>query len=280
MSTKKVSLIKHLYLTIVTVVVLAMMIVSAGYLVYAGLYSYVFSSDTLSKGYPPSLFVMDPDSKILQDGCTDTCVLSDTQKEEVRTWMASYQDWKDQTIKRIDSDSLATALSFFIVSLPLFIGHFVLLRIEHRKIETAQGETTMFYIYYYIVALGTLIAAVVYASLLVNTTLRTWVITDADNGKNSGIVREVPAVATSDPSLVAITSCATPCGFSEDEKALIEDYKTDLKDANEFYSYQPSWQKRFSTQIGALLVTIPFFVYHWVIIRRKSKQNGTPNTNS
>lgn len=267
MNTKRITLVKQLYFTIVTLVVLAMMLISGGYLIYTGLYAGVFTGDTVTKEYPPVPYIIDPGIESSSVACTDACELSDAQQTDVKIWLSEYQLWKDQEPSRIDRTGLVTALSFFIVSIPLFFIHFRLLRKEHKAAEAEENETTMFYVYYYIVALGTLIVAVVYAALLINATLRTWVITDTVQSQTT-TVREVPY---KDASLSVISSCTDQCGFTEDEQAAIQSYESDVNATDVYYSSEQSWQRRFSLDIAALLVTIPIFFYHWQIIRKKPK---------
>jgi|GEM_PF-6626524 len=267
MASKRLSIIKQVYLGVLSVVLLAMMLVSSGYLVYTGLYAYVFTGDTVSKGFPPSAYIMEPKSPTDTISCADGCQLTETQKMQVREWITSFEQWQSTSQSRVDRNGLVTALSFFIVSIPLFIVHVKMLRKEQKKYEEEQGETSIIlHSYDYVVAFGTLVAAVICLAMLINVSLRTWVITDTTSMRSTSVSLAPPF---KDPTITSIENCADACGFSQEEKDAITQYNDEEANAEKQSSAPSSWQGRFSGTIGGLLVTIPFFLYHWMIIRKK-----------
>lgn len=255
-------MIKQLYISIISVVLLVIAIVSSVYLLQTALYAFVFTGDQPLKSefYPPAAPILDKANPLNEEVCTDTCALTETEKEEVRSWIASYADWKTTEPLRYDREGLITALSFFIVTIPLFVIHFRWLRKEYKDDSDPTQKKTIYTIYYYVVSLGTLIATVVFAALFINVVLRTWILPVEETS-----ITTIESVAKN-PEFKSIQTCTEVCGFSDEEKQLVSEYVEDL-DTVQRTPYRTSWQNQMSVQVAGLFLLIPIFLYHWRTVR-------------
>lgn len=267
----RTSFVRHLYFTIVTLITLTMMVASFGYILYVGLDSAVFvkSAEERNNSFPPGLYFAKSDPTVTRT-CTDECVLTDAEKQVFSEWERDYTQWQSESSLSYDARSLVNAISFFIVSAPLFFLHYRILRREYLASVDADEGSGVFSIYYYIAALGTLVVAIVFAAMFINTVLRTWVITDANTQDRSYATPSMIAPETQDADTVI--SCAEQCEFSEDQVALVREWKTDYQ-TSMTKTNQTSWKTDFSRNIAGMLVTLPVFWYHWVFLRRESKKN-------
>jgi heme/copper-type cytochrome/quinol oxidase subunit 1 len=203
--------------------------------------------------------------------CTDSCPFTETEKQQIADWEQSYAEWKDQSRISYDASSLVNAISFFVVSAPLFFLHYRILRREYLALRDTENSTGVFSIYYYIAALGTLIVAIVFTAMFINTILRTWVITDAS--RQDDMYSSQAMMATETQNADAIINCADKCGFTEDQVASAKEWKADYEKSNAVQVVATSWQASLSRTIAGILVTLPVFFYHWRFIRRESKKN-------
>jgi len=272
----RTSFVRHLYFTVVTLITLGMMVGSLGYILYVGLDSLVFVRTTEERGYnvPPSLYLAKADgvTKIDTANCADTCVFSEEDKQMVTEWQQSYTQWKEQSRVSYDASSLVNSLSLFLVSAPLFFLHYRILKREYLALRDTENATGVFSIYYYIAALGTLVVSIVFASMLINTVLRTWVITDA-NKQYGNEIYPTSAIAIDTQDVNAIVTCADSCEFTDEQVQLAEEWKSDYEAGTKIQTAGNSWKSDFSRSIAGVLVTLPVFLYHWVFIRRESKKN-------
>ncbi len=267
----RTSFVYHIYFTIVTLITLTMMVASFGYILFIGLDPAVFVRSADERGYnvPPALFFSKTDP-ITTISCTDSCPLRDSDKLMVSEWEQNYAQWKEQSRVTYDARSLVNAISFFIVSTPLFFLHYRILRREYLASRDNENATGIFSVYFYIASLGTLVVSIVFAAMFINTVLRTWVITDAnvqDKGYSSPIM-----VSTETQDADSLISCATQCGFTDEQVALAQEWKLDYQ-RSIARTTQTSWKVEFSRNIAGIVVTLPVFLYHWVFVRRESKKS-------
>ncbi|MFA5031335.1 MAG: DUF5671 domain-containing protein [Patescibacteria group bacterium] len=269
------SFVRHLYFTVITIITLAMMTVSFGYILYVGFDSFVFVRSAEERGYsvPPMFYLSKTDVTPTAEAvtCIDSCPFTETDKQQIADWEQSYAEWKDQSRISYDASSLVNAISFFVVSAPLFFLHYRILRREYLALRDTENSTGVFSIYYYIAALGTLIVAIVFTAMFINTVLRTWVITDASKQDDRYSSQAIMATETQDVD--AIINCADTCGFTEEQVASAKEWKADYEKSNAVQVVTTTWQASLSRTIAGILVTLPVFFYHWRFIRRESKKN-------
>lgn len=269
----RTSFVRHLYFTVVTLVTLAMMVTSLGYIISVGFDSWVFvrTAEEKNIGVPPLLYIGEFASPETQEiTCTESCPFSDEEMQAIAVWKQDYANWQKQSEKTFDARGLVNALSFFIVSTPLFFLHYRILRREYFNLKESENASGVFSIYYYIASLGTLVVAVVFVAMLINTTLRTWIITDAQQDQQ--VFMNTPISKTETVYINAIIDCPEQCGVSEEDVAIATQWKKDYQDQY-VKPYIDSWKQDFSNSLAAILVTIPVFLYHWMFIRRESKKN-------
>jgi hypothetical protein len=269
------SFVRHLYFTVITIITLAMMTVSFGYILYVGFDSFVFVRSAEERGYsvPPMFYLSKTDVTPTAEAvtCIDSCPFTGTDKQQIADWEQSYVEWKDQSRISYDASSLVNAISFFVVSAPLFFLHYRILRREYLALRDTENSTGVFSIYYYIAALGTLIVAIVFTAMFINTVLRTWVITDAS--KQDDRYSSQAIMATETQNVDAIINCADKCDFTEEQVASAKEWKADYEKSNAVQVVTTTWQASLSRTIAGILVTLPVFFYHWRFIRRESKKN-------
>lgn len=137
--------IRTIYLYVVSIIGLMMIIIPTVYLINLGLRAWVFTkADEAVDPWqqPPSPYLTgEAQGRALLD-CSEKCELSDSDKENIRTWLVDYQEWKekskDKSAKR--QKEAVTALSFLIVGIPLFGYHWRLVRKE-REISNVPKES-------------------------------------------------------------------------------------------------------------------------------------------
>lgn len=276
---KRAQTVRHLYFMVVAIITLAISLVSFGFVVYTILDSTVFSSATgnlIQKGAPPSFYV---NAKIAPVAavpvttaqCASGCTFTDSDKAAFASWKTAYASWSTQSQHANRNRDLVNYLSFLIVAAPLFFWHFRMLRKDNAEIVTEGGSNSAIYsIYFYAAALGTLIVGLVFTALLINTTLKTWVLKDTSTQLKAMYV----APSFEGSQIQTIIDCQTACGFTDVDVKLARQWIADEtafeKAAQAGFS---TWQRDFSRSLAAMLVTIPVFWYHWVTIRKESKNN-------
>ncbi len=284
--------VKSAFTYIVSLVMLAIIVVSSLFLVQEGARAWVFKKaqpNTYAyQNVPPMPMLFQDKAGIGQlYDCKDTCQLTDADKTAVAQWKSDYATWKEQNadgaLTTNEKRDVVTALSFLIVALPLYWWFFIRTsRREAKRFRDEHGKTSMLRtVYYYIFSLTGLVATVVAGALLINTVLKS-VFKLQDSPSNTTAVE--PSV-TGYPSydlnpINSVINCAEKCGLSAGDVTLANEWKTDYA----------TWQKRTvnpmqsdSTQtdlanyLPLLLIMAPLFVYHFYTIRREtSSEAKTP----
>ncbi|MBI3115513.1 MAG: hypothetical protein HYZ09_03430, partial [Candidatus Kerfeldbacteria bacterium] len=133
----------------VAVVGLGLLVGSAIVLVSLGLKSTVLPQADYFFSSPPELFLMEDDGgpKVTVSECTDTCTFTTADKNNIRTWLNSYDQWR--LTNRSGSTNLrgelASALAFFIVAAPLFFTFFRMLQREAARGQAIQGMRSFYF---------------------------------------------------------------------------------------------------------------------------------------
>ena len=147
--------IKSVYVALVTLVALSIVVSSVTVLFNLGFRTWVFDkadASLLFKGTPPSFqygsviekgvveapTVATPAPGTIKYECTDDCQFTQEQKDLLPTWKENYTSWKNgDTVSAQRQRDAVGAISFLIVSLPLFLIHLRLFQKEGRHDEEA-----------------------------------------------------------------------------------------------------------------------------------------------
>ncbi len=284
---------KQAFFVIVSLVMLGITVGSSIALLSTTFTNYVFpSAKEYQRRYnsPPGLFLSGVVPIESSDGvnvktsiapqsapyaCTTECQFTEDEKTAVTTWKTSYAQWRDEnTGSLLFRRDLAIILPFLIVALPLFIIFFRLMQkgavaemAETKKISPIRS------LYFYFIAFGGLLVAVIGAGGTINIGLNSLLKTSTDiNGNVSEPMR-----ATSDEGAVkSIITCADQCGFSADDTALANQWLTDSKDFAERQNKSTGKTANdLSIYLPLLLVGIPLFWYHFARIRKETQDTHT-----
>lgn len=269
--------VKRGYLYLVSFVTLLIASAALVSLLDTGLRAVAFTrADVLPayKAMPPGLYLtpekVEPAASVPVNGlsCTTGCTLTTTQKLQVSEWEAAYRDWQktaDRGYQR--SQSLVTSLSFFIVALIVFLFHWLLA----RRDRTAGQVTAMRITHLWAVSFIMIIASVVSAGFLLNTTLKTVLL----KGEVGNSVQTGPVPAIYDRSGVdSLVTCGGPCGLSNDTVTLAQQWQTD------YAAYTTSQREgaaarnrdnNFAKEIAFLIVALPLFFYHFRTVWKETR---------
>jgi hypothetical protein len=131
-------------------------------------------------------------------------------------------------------------------------------------------------IYFYLIALITLMMIVFATVDLANLGLSTWVFKNADKADDWSM----PAPYMTNEVKVGETAerCADKCDLSAAEKQQIQQWLADYKnwqDQNNLRTARK--QKNAVRDISMLVVAIPLFLWHWKMIGKEAKENKENN---
>lgn len=144
---KNYPIIRTIYLYLFALVGLAMMTIGAAQIVDLGLKAWIFTQADRDFGYitrPPAL-VIDKELQTAQElkACQEKCELTETQKQQIQSWLNDYQNWQQQEKSQTEIDyktqsrhrQAASALSLIIVGLPLWLYHWSVIKKDQKKRE-------------------------------------------------------------------------------------------------------------------------------------------------
>ncbi|MBU0964084.1 hypothetical protein KKC06_03535 [Patescibacteria group bacterium] len=279
---KKSNVIRSVYFYMASLVTLAIVIGSVIFLINLGLKSWLFTEadPVLYRiGSPPSLFLGDRfEPEVIDEAfliCEDGCILSASQKSNIATWQENYTDWQKRKSNPGGDrarDAVA-ALSFLIISLPIFIIHFRILQKESKKDEAIAGREVIRPTYFYFVSLSALLMIVIAGGMLINLGLKTWVFPsagEADRIESKEYFAE-PYVISEKTNIQSIVDCGEECEIDEETIALAELWLIDYTEWQNSYGAQDSTQRQAASTIPFVLLGMPLFWYHWSVVRKESK---------
>lgn len=132
--------------------------------------------------------------------------------------------------------------------------------------------------YLYIVALITLLISLVNAAMLANMALKIWVFPEAAKVEEAqrGYFGGMPYPAKMPESegeraAQNIIDCKEKCGFTDEQKKSAEQWISDyerFKKAEGNITGQR--QLEAARSLGFLVISLPIFWYHWMIIRKEA----------
>ena len=140
----KDNFIRTIYLYLFALVGLAVLVIGLGRLVDLGLKVFVFKNADgnyeTQYGVRPVPLAFDDSVKKVEEvqACGETCNLTDSQMEDIDTWLADYREWKDSDEKvdyrRQSRERQASgAISQIIVGLPLYLYHWMVIKRDRKR---------------------------------------------------------------------------------------------------------------------------------------------------
>lgn len=271
---------RQAFYTIVTLVMLVMAVGSGISLVVIGLKQVMPSvkNFTSRMNTPPGPYLTGVPEKGLGTltaySCATDCQFSAVDKQNFTDWKAQYASWKstntpNQQLRR----DLASGLSLFLIALPLYI---LFMRWMNRGAAEEMGQhqrpSPLRSVYYYGVAFGGLVMAVVGGAMLLNTVLKVALKTSNNSFIGPTVVSSMAVPADS------VLACADKCGFTADDVALVKEWKeTNATVTAKQASNSGATANDSANTIPYVLVGIPLFWYHFVRIRRESRPATTPS---
>lgn len=211
--------------------------------------------------------------------CTTDCQFSVVDKQNFTDWKTNYQSWKDSTADSTQTRrDLAASLSLFIISLPLYL---LFARLMNRGASEEQKEhqrlSPLRSVYFYGVAFGGLVLAVVAGAMLINTGLKVALKTESSNRPTISAPTKFPGSISDKTSADSVIACADKCGFTADDVAVTEQWK---KDYESTLNVPPSSTTQNDLANGIPLVAIgfPLFWYHFARIRKETQAQPTLKT--
>lgn len=240
---------------------------------------------------PPTLYLTSSDKGSALYACTDNCQFNATDREQFNSWKEQYQQWKKTssgTSPRYtidDKRQTVNAISFLLVSLPLFWWFFVRMVNRDQKKSAAAGQhkpTPLRSSYFYLVAFVGLVGLVVSGAMLINIVLKSalGLQSDTANGPKLAEPTMVGVTLLEKNGVKSVVSCADKCGFTVEDKQLAEQWQVDYeawqKTNNTSYPRQNNTQTDLANILPILLVAFPLFFYHFLTIRRETKDDLTP----
>lgn len=238
---------------------------------------------------PPTLYLTTGVAGPTLYACGDACQFSDTDREQFRNWKEQYQGWTpstDQTSYSTHEKRLTVnALSFLIVAGPLFWWFFLRTAnrdaIKHREPGSSKPNPLRS-AYFYISAFAGLVGMVVSGAFLLNIGLKSVLGIQGDTSPSRTTeVMPLTKAATSSEAfgVKSVINCAEKCGFTAEDKALAEKWISDYDAWQEqnvtTYPAPSNVQNDLANFLPLLLVTTPVFLYHFITIRRESKEEPT-----
>lgn len=132
-------------------------------------------------------------------------------------------------------------------------------------------------VYLYLVSIITLVMIIFSASQLMNIVLKTWIFTEAgkvEDAQMRGMPTPLyPGKIDEKTDAQAVVGCKEKCGFTDDQKKQAETW---LSDYNQWKknSSNVSGQRQLEAvrALSMLVVAVPIFWWHWVLITRDRKE--------
>lgn len=282
------SSVRRLFFYLISFIALGFIVGSGVYILnYVAKVSVFTKADISYRGTPPPLFFNPetnggtvPDTTV---SCSPTCSLTDSQRTSISDWQDNYRIWQQQpTANTNRSRGLVNALSFLIVSLPVFWYFFRSAQRDAKQDavenpDPKRAGRTIRSFYFYLVALAAVVMFIISAGITVNTVLKTWVVKSASDTQTNVFSAPVkfPGVTgtTDTAAITSLQKCADTCKLTADQKAQLTQWQTDYTQAKAEMDQQPKneWQRTLATSIPFLLASIPLFLLHWLIIQRERK---------
>ncbi len=277
---------RQAFFTVVSLVMIALAVGSTASLVTTGLKASVLKkaqSNNQYRGTPPAFYLENqapsgtPVTSTLT--CATDCQFSAVDKQNFTDWKTNYQSWKDSIANSTQTRrDLAASLSLFIISLPLYL---LFARWMNRGSAEEQKEhqrlSPLRSVYFYGVAFGGLILAVVSGAMLINTGLKVALKTETSNTGVIAAPTKFPGALSDTTGADSVVACADKCGFTAADVALAQQWKQDYQSTIKV-APSSTTQNDLANEIPLVAVGIPLFWFHFARIRKETQAQGAPAT--
>lgn len=268
---------RQAFFTIVTLAMLVLAVGSGISLLVIGLKESAFRGAlTYSQRYnaPPAPYLTGSSDKPFAGTaytCEKDCQFSATDKQSFSDWKTSYQQWQKANMTNMQlRRDLAGALSMFLIVFPLYL---LFARMMNRgakeEFSIHNKPSPVRAVYFYGVSFAGLVIGVIGAAMILNSVLR--VALKTESSANTPVSKPTGVIMSETAGADSVIACASKCGFSEDDLALVRQWKAD----------QTTYQERQSSNAGAvqndmansiplLIFGAPLFWYHFTRIRKET----------
>lgn len=266
---------RQAFYTIVTLVMLVMAVGSSVSLIVIGLKEAMPSAKTFTQrnDMPPAPYLTGISEKtpppLTTYSCTSSCDFSEADKQNFNEWKTQYNNWKESGSSSLQlRRELAGALALFLVSLPLY---WLFMRWMNRgaqeEAQQHQRPSPLRSVYFYGIAFGGLVMAVVGGAMLLNTVLKVAFKT------GSSVQIATPAmVGSTSIGADSVIACSTKCGFTADDVALVNKWKSDNAAALERQSKNTGTTTNdIANSLPYVIVGFPLFWLHFAKIRKDTQ---------
>lgn len=272
---------RQAFFTIVTLVMLVMAVGSGVSLIVLGFKQGVF---TAAKTYnarvnsaPAPYLTGSPEKGFVITtaySCTTDCQFTEADKQNFSQWKAQYQAWKDNHgSSLLVRGELAGGLALLIVSFPLYLLFARWMnRGAQEEVQQHQRPSPLRSVYFYGVAFGGLVMAVVGGAMLLNTVLKVALKTTPNDFVT-------PSIASLVMPADSVIACADKCGFTADDVALVKDWKiVNEETVKAQNSRSAATANDLANTLPYVLVGIPLFWLHFAKIRKETPGSSTSPT--
>jgi hypothetical protein len=124
---------------------------------------------------------------------------------------------------------------------------------------------------------------VIGCSMLINIGLKTWVFTKADTQPQYASMPMMPTALEKSGDVKTVESlvaCSDKCSLTAEQKTQLDQWLKDYQDARNseklqnFFDYKTQQRQSTAAQaIAFILVGLPLYLYHWVVIKKDVKKN-------
>lgn len=278
------SKVRSLYFYIASLITLGFVIGSLVAILVIGMQAWVFpNADPAGYriGPPPEPYltsmISDETGELTALTCTDECVFSTEDQNNLSVWYEQYTAWEQKTENPNTNryERLITALSLLIIALPLYLIHFRIVQRERKEGAPLPSIRTS---YFYLVSLAALLMVVIAGSVFINSMLRLWLIPEPTNTiETISIVDRVSPKSMGAQTISAIQSCGEVCELDTAIVAAAGTWQDDYERWQDSQQQFDSLQNQASSSLPFILLGIPLFWYHWRYAREK-KDSDTSST--
>ncbi|USN53183.1 MAG: hypothetical protein H6760_03335 [Candidatus Nomurabacteria bacterium] len=271
-SGKKASIVKHIYLYLVSFVTLLIITFSVATLLNLGAKAtFLPEADGVEYGanVPPGMYL--PETKLGSAtlDCSENCAFEGDNATAFTEWKSSYVQWQESQDNSTTQNPMAlvTAISLLIVAGITYFLHWRMVRKNEQK-QTDSPHVTRA-IYYWSFSLVGLLAIVISSGFLINTALRAWIYPESYENQSVAVVARPDSLESQ--GVQSVIDCAEACEFSEADVQLAKQWLLDYDAAYaqvEENARPSRIQNELSVSIPFLLVGLPLFLYHWMRVRK------------
>jgi hypothetical protein len=213
---------------------------------------------------------------------TTTCPFTERDKQDIKKWVSEYDAWKENKgneLKFNNRKDLVNVLSEFLVSLPLLIGFFMMMRRNQKKFSNSSALRPLYY--YGLSFLGLIVMAISIFTIM-NVGFKTWLLPkDAQIDNYGNFLRPMPLAVEGGRNpeteqVENLSGCQGICDFLKAYEPKIEEWKKDYVEAERKQKSLNQNHDDFATSIPILFFGGLVFAYHFLTIRKESQKEKTP----